>query len=142
MVILSIHSIKLPGVKKSVIWHECDENSVKTPLGCKKPFTSSCHQDVNGFLHPGGVFLYYIDFTSFLLLQIFNTVTLRMPFTRNHYHGTGSAKHSSYSYMTRALRALVCNWMSSCFAKPSSMIMISCKRYIPSRSIYFGIYKC
>ena len=66
----------------------------------------------------------------FLLLQIFNTVTLRMPFTRNHYHGTGSAKHSSYSYMTRALRALVCNWMSSCFAKPSSVIMISCKRYI------------
>ena len=65
----------------------------------------------------------------FLLLQIFNTVTLRMPFTRNHYHGTGSAKHSSYSYMTRALRALVCNWMSSCFAKPSSVIMISCKRY-------------
>ena len=54
----------------------------------------------------------------FLLLQIFNTVTLRMPFTRNHYHGTGSAKHSSFSYMTRALRALVCNWMSSGFAKP------------------------
>ena len=71
----------------------------------------------------------------FLLLQIFNTVTLRMPFTRNHYHGTGSAKHSSYSYMTRALRALVCNWMSSCFAKPSSVIMISCKRYIPSRRV-------
>ena len=66
----------------------------------------------------------------FLLLQIFNTVTLRMPFTRNHYHGTGSAKHSSYSYMTRALRALVCNWMSSYFAKPSSVIMISCKRYM------------
>ena len=69
--ILSIHSIKLPGVKKSVIWHECDENSVKTPLGCKKPFTSSCHQDVNGFLHPGGVFLYYIDFTSFFVVTNF-----------------------------------------------------------------------
>ena len=41
-----------------------------------------------------------------------------MPFTRNHYYGTGSAKHSSYSYMTCALRALVCNCMSSCFAKP------------------------
>ena len=70
-IILSIHSIKLPGVKKSVIWHECDENSVKTPLGCKKPFTSSCHQDVNGFLHPGGVFLYYIDFTSFFVVANF-----------------------------------------------------------------------
>ena len=69
--ILSIYSIKLPGVKKSVIWHECDENSVKTPLGCKKPFTSSCHQDVNGFLHPGGVFLYYIDFTSFFVVTNF-----------------------------------------------------------------------
>ena len=53
-----------------------------------------------------------------------------MPFTRNHYYGTGSAKHSSFSYMTRALRALVCNCMTSCFAKPSSVIMISCKRYI------------
>ena len=52
-----------------------------------------------------------------------------MPFTRNHYYGTGSAKHSSFSYMTRALRALVCNCMTSCFAKPSSVIMISCKRY-------------
>ena len=68
----------------------------------------------------------------FLLLKVFNTVTLRMPFTRNHFHGTGSAKHSSYSYMTCALRALVCNWMSSGFAKPSSVIMISCKRYISS----------
>ena len=55
-----------------------------------------------------------------------------MPFTRNHYYGTGSAKHSSFSYMTRALRALVCNCMTSCFAKPSSVIMISCKRYKPS----------
>ena len=70
---LSIHSIKLPGVKKSVIWHECDENSVKTPLGCKKTFTSSCHEDVNGFLHPGGVFLYFIDFTSLFVVPIFNT---------------------------------------------------------------------
>ena len=56
-------------------------------------------------------------------------MNLRMPFTRNHYYGTGSAKHSSFSYMTRALRALVCNCMTSCFAKPSSVIMISCKRY-------------
>ena len=74
MIILSIHSIKLPGVKKSVIWHEFDENSVKTPLGHKKPFTSSCHQDVNGFLHPGGVFLYYIDFTSFFFCCKFLTL--------------------------------------------------------------------
>ena len=82
----------------------------------------------------------------FLLLQIFNTVTLRMPFTRNHYHGTGSAKHSSYSYMTRALRALVCNWMSSCFAKPSSVIMISCKRYTPCREtavcFFIFLFEC
>ena len=59
------------GVKKSVICHECDENSVKTPLGCKKPFTSSCHQDVNGFLHPGGVCFYYIDFTGFFVVANF-----------------------------------------------------------------------
>ena len=76
----------------------------------------------------------------FLLLQIFNTVTLRMPFTRNHYHGTGSAKHSSYSYMTRALRALVCNCMTLCFAKPSSVIMISCKRYKPPGGISWQIF--
>ena len=34
---------------------------IKTLIGCEETVTSSYHQDVIGFLYPGGVFLNYIE---------------------------------------------------------------------------------
>ena len=68
-------------------------------------------------------------------LNWFNTplILLRMPFTRNHFHRTGSEKHLLHNYMTCALWALVFNCMNFSSAKPNSVKIISCKRHIAGK---------